>query len=413
MKTRLRLKEGSILGGVLLLSGSCIGAGMLAVPVITGPAGFFPAALMFFFAWLFMTATALLLLEANLICGFHLSLVSLAEKTLGRLGKLATWLLFLLLFYSLNVAYIAASGPILERLIFGCTTVSIPSWICSLVFTILFAFVIYRGTKIVDYFNRLLMAALIVSYIILVFLGASYVKSHNLFQGKLAYAFISLPILVISFGFHNMIPSLAEYFQGDRKRLKITILLGSLIPLVVYLIWEFVMLGIIPIEGKQGLIEGLKAGVPVTEVLRSLVGCSWIATLAELFSLFAIITSFLAQSLSLVDFLADGLKIKKEKMQRLFLIFLTLIPPFLSAFLYPNIFIRALNLAGGFSAVILFGIFPVLMVWKLRYREKAASPLLLGGRFVLSAIFIFAIGVFGLVLAEELGFSLIEGTHVD
>jgi tyrosine-specific transport protein len=42
-------KPGSIFGGVLLIAGSCIGAGMLGLPIITGIAGFFPSLLMFFF----------------------------------------------------------------------------------------------------------------------------------------------------------------------------------------------------------------------------------------------------------------------------------------------------------------------------------------------------------------------------
>lgn len=401
------LKQGSILGGVLLLSGSCIGAGMLAVPVITGMAGFFPSTLMFLLAWLFMTATSLLLLEANLSVGHHLSLVSLAEKTLGSFGKGATWFLFLFLFYSLNVAYIGASGPIVQTLLGDFMGVSIPSWIGSLLFTSLFAFVIYKGVKSVDYFNRVLMFALVISYVVLVFLGSRYVNYENLLQGELKYAFISLPILVISFGFHNMIPSLADYFKGDRKRLRVTIFLGSLIPLFIYLIWEAVMLGIIPIVGKEGLIQGLKNGEPVTEVLRTLIGKSWIASVAEAFSLFAIITSFLAQSLSLVDFLSDGLKIKKEKKNRFFLIILTLLPPFLSAFLYPKVFIHALNIAGGFSAVVLFGIFPVLMVWKLRYKAKNSTPLLFGGKTVLALIFIFACVVFLIELYQELKYEVV------
>ncbi len=339
--------------------------------------------------------------------GYHLSLVSLAEKTLGAFGKTTTWLLFLFLFYSLNVAYIGASGPILQSLFKDFLKISIPAWVGSLLFTSLFAFVIYKGMRSVDYLNRLLMLALLLSYIVLVFLGASYVKKENLFQGEFKYAFIALPILVISFGFHNMIPTLAEYFKGDRTRLQITVFLGSLVPLIIYLIWEMVMLGIIPIEGKQGLIQGLKEGEPVTEVLRTLLGRSWVASVAEAFSLFAIITSFLAQSLSLVDFLADGLKIKKEKKNRLFLIMLTLLPPFISAFLYPKVFIHALNMAGGFSAVILFGVFPVLMVWKLRYREKENKPLLFGGRFLLILIFLFAWAVFTIELSEELGWELL------
>jgi len=134
-----------------------------------------------------------------------------------------------------------------------------------------------------------------------------------------------------------------------------------------------------------------------TQALQTIVGQSWISRVAQLFALSAIVTSFLAQSLSLVDFLADGLKIPKVGYGRITLILLTLVPPFAFAFVYPGIFIRALNIGGGFSAVILFGIMPALMVWEIKHR----------GRVFLTLIIIIAVSIFILELAQELGLSLI------
>ncbi len=398
-------KAGSVLGGTLLIAGSCIGAGMLALPVITGPGGFVPSMLLFFLAWAFMTTTGFLLLEANLTLGYNLSLISIAEKTLGGVGKLLAWVLFLFLFYSLSIAYIAASGSILQSIIFDISGILWPQWAGSLFFTAVFAFILLIGTRHVDYANRLLMVGLIISYFTLVFLGSGYIHFEYLAQSHWKYAFAALPILVISFGFHNMIPSIAMYFEGDVKRLRITLFLGSLIPLLIYFIWQMVMLGVIPPEETFAAIG---EGEGATSVLRTVVGKSWVNTVAQSFALFAIVTSFLAQSLSLVDFLADGLKVPKVGMGRLLLVIFTLAPPFVLAFLYPSIFLHALNLAGGISAVILFGVMPALMVWVLRYRRKAKmSPLLPAGRALLVIVLIVALSIFTLELAQELGFSLI------
>ena len=198
------------------------------------------------------------------------------------------------------------------------------------------------------------------------------------------------------------------YMRGDPKRLKRTLLLGSLIPLFIYIVWEIVMLGIIPIEGREGLLNALDKGEVATAALREVVGKSWINTVAQAFALFAIVTSFLAQSLSLVDFLKHGLKIPKIGLGRFTLVLLTLVPPFAIAFAYPGIFIRALNLAGGFSAVILFGVMPVLMVWILRYRRREKTERVLPcGKAVLVIIMAVALGIFMLEGAQELGFSLL------
>ncbi len=386
---------------------------MLALPVITGIGGFVPSIFMFILAWLFMTSTGLLLLEANLAVGHHLSLISIAERTLGKWGKLLCWVLFLFLFYSLSIAYISASGSILQAITDDLFGVQFPVWGGSLLFTSIFAVVIFIGTRHVDYVNRFLMLGLVVTYFILVVLGSMHIKPEYLAVKHWKYALAALPVLIISFGFHNMIPSIAMYMKGDVKRLRTTVLCGSAIPLLIYLVWEAVMLGIIPVQGREGLLQALDQGEAATQALRAIVGRSWINTIAQSFALFAIITSFLAQSLSLVDFLGDGLKIPKVGLGRVSLVLLTLVPPFIVAFVYPGIFIKALNLAGGFSAVILFGVMPVMMVWVLRYKRKLVTTHMLPfGRILLSFIMLIAVSIFLLETAQEFGLSLIP-KHVE
>jgi tyrosine-specific transport protein len=246
------------------------------------------------------------------------------------------------------------------------------------------------------------MIGLIASYSLLIILGSQHIHLSYLQSSNWKYALTAIPILIISFGFHNMIPSLAMYFRGDIPRLRLTILWGSLLPLLVYLLWELVILGIIPIQGREGLIHALNQGEIATTALRKVVGLSWINTLGQAFALFAIVTSFLTQSLSLVDFLADGWKIKKIGASRLFLIFATLLPPLACAFFFPGIFLKALGFAGGFAAVILFGLLPTWMVWILRYQRKAVSrEILPGGKPVLLLILICAATIFTLQVVQE------------
>ncbi len=392
-------KEGSLLGGVLLIAGSCIGAGMLALPVITGISGFAPSMVMFVLAWLFMTLTGFLVLEVNLALGYRFSLISLVQKTLGRVGKALCWVLFLFLFYSLSVAYISASGSIIQSM------TGFAPWVGSVLFSLLFSIVLYIGVKQVDYLNRLLMVGLIISYCILVFLGSQHVHLDYLKMQNWKYSFAALPILIISFGFHNMIPSLAMYMKGNVRKLRLTLLIGSLIPLGIYFIWQAVMLGILPLADVQSALDN---GDVATSALQAVIGKGWINTVAQFFALFAITTSFLAQSLSLVDFLSDGLKIAKVGIRRVGLIIATIIPPLLFAFLNPGIFIKALSMAGGLSAVILFGVMPALMVWKLRLKNQQKNASLLpGGHLLLSSLLVVALGIFCLEIAGELGFTLI------
>jgi len=389
--TSLTVSRGHLLGGILLIAGCCIGAGMLGLPVQSAPAGFIPSTLSFFICWLFMLCTGLLLLEVNLWFGQEISIVTLADKTLGHVGKAVAWFVFLFLFYSLMVAYIAASGALVSDSLDTLFPIPLHHGVGELFFCLIFGIFLYAGTQAVDWFNRVLMLGLIVSYIVLVCVGIPHVNPELLKHRDWSAMTLVIPTVLVSFGFHNLIPSLTTYFKGDVKALKKAIIIGSALPLVIYLAWEWIILGLVPLyEFKEALNQGEIA----TEALRNAVGASWITDIAQLFAFFALVTSFLSVALSFVDFLADGLKIKKTRTGKLILIGCVLVPPFICALLYPTVFLVALNLAGGFGAVILFGILPALMVWKGRYVQQIQAPRLVpGGKPLLLMIMAFSIAV--------------------
>ncbi|MBA2726814.1 MAG: tyrosine transporter [Parachlamydiaceae bacterium] len=395
-------RAGSVTGAVLLIAGCCIGAGMLGLPVISRAAGFEPSLLMFFFSWIYMTTTALLLLEVNLWFSNEVSIITMAHRTLGVLGKIVAWLCFIFLFYALGIAYISGSGELISDFVNGFFGIAFPNWIGSLIVSIIFGIFVYLGTRAVDLFNRLLMFGMISTYILLVILGVPHVSAENLQHKDWSFATLVLPVLIISFGFHNLIPSLTSYLNSDVKRLKLTIILGSAIALTIYVIWEWLILGLVPFQESDG--RGiLQEGEMATEILKSAIGASWVVDVAQYFAFFAILTSFLGNSLSFVDFLADGIKIKKTPMGKFWLCLLVIVPPFLLAMIYPRIFLTALNYAGAFGAMTLFGILPALMVWSGRYYKNFGNkPIVPGGKVVLASIILFALFVISLQFTSRL-----------
>lgn len=394
METVSSAKHGSLFGAILLIAGCCIGAGMLGLPVISAVAGFKPSLFMFLLSWAFMTTTALLLLEVNLWFSQEVSLISMAEKTLGMGGKIASWLCFVFLFYALGVAYIAGSGELVAATVQEASGIVISPWIGSLAVSVIFGIFVYLGTFAVDLFNRSLMLGLVVSYVLLVGLGWPHVDTVNLQYQDWSSAPLILPVMVISFGFHNMIPSLTAYLHQDVHRLRWAIVCGSCLALIVYLIWEWLILGLVPMEGEGGFLHIVDEGSMATEVLKNAAGSLWVVDVAQYFAIFAILTSFLGNSLSFVDFLADGLKIKKDAFGKLWLCLLVIVPPFILALIYPRIFLLALNAAGTFGALILFGILPALMVWRGRYSQHLGDrQLVSGGKVVLVAIIVVALWI--------------------
>ncbi|MBM3193281.1 MAG: tyrosine transporter [Chlamydiae bacterium] len=388
------MKFGPFLGGTLLVAGTTIGVGMLGLPVMTGFMGFFPSLLLLSICWLFMLFTGFLFIEINAAIGGEANLISMAEKTLGFFGKAVAWVVYLLLLYSLMAAYISGSAPLFMQIF-----PDIPIQLAKFALPLLFGSFIYLGTKGVDWINRILMIGLVLAYILLIAFIPTHVNldflSHISWQ-PFAYA---APVVLTSFGYHIIIPSLATYLHHDKKTLYKVVILGSLIAFVINAIWQFLVLGSVPLDGVNGLKEAWIHSIPATTPLANIVSSPFVKIGAYAFSLFAIITSFLGVGLSLSDFLRDGLKIKKSLRGRAYAILLTFIPPLIFVFSYERGFLIALEYAGAFVAILLI-LLPAAMVWNLETKRFYQTT---KGRVLLSITIAFAIAIVCINLAVRFG----------
>ncbi len=398
-------QHSKLVGGILLVAGTATGAGMLALPVSTGMAGFLPSLLLFVFYWIYMTYTAFLMLEVNLWVSEGTNLVSMARSTLGKGGRILSWCVYLFLLYALTTAYIAGSTPIVIDAIQAVSGIVLPEWAGAIPLLVIFGFFVYRGTKAVDRVNRLLMLGLVIAYAAMVIFLTPHVSAQLLMHIDMKYVFMGVSVVATSFGFHIIIPSLVTYLERDIKKLKRVLWIGGAIPLLVYVSWEFLALGIIPIEGKNGIIEGYRDGSNGVHLLTAFLGHSAIAMIARFFSFFAIVTSFLGVSLSLSDFLADGLRIKKTRSGRAMLYGLTFLPPLVITWIDPRAFLSALEYAGAFGVVTLLGLFPALMVWSGRYRKHldTGAPFRTpGGKVALALVMLISCGVIALEITIKM-----------
>lgn len=392
-----------LLGGILLVSGTAIGAGMLALPISTGLAGFYPSALLFVLFWVFMTFTALLMLEVNLwMEPKNNHLISMAKQTLGRGGEVVCWVTYLFLLYALTTAYIAGSGSIFidaVQQVFGYT---LPAWAGSFPLLLIFGYFVYRGTRYVDWLNRILMTGLVIAYGFLVVYLTPHVDPIKVEYIAWAPLLAASSVVATSFGYHIIIPSLTTYMNGNIQQIKWALLIGSFIPLVVYLTWEYLALGILPIDGAHGIKQGYEEGAHSAYLIGSLVEDTSIATISKVFSFFAIVTSFLGVSLSLSDFLADGFNIEKKAGGRLLLFVLTFLPPMAITLVDPHVFLTALEFAGAFGVVVLLGLLPALMVWSGRYFHHYYSAYKApGGRLGLIVVILISIGIIAVEVAHK------------
>lgn len=394
----------------MILIGTIVGAGMLALPLVSGMSGFLYASLLMIAVWALMTITGLLVLEVNLslditACSFS----SMADKTLGKPGKIITWITCLLLLYALTAAYMSGAASLLSVLMNSCH-IKVPNFMNAVFFTLVFGGAVFWSTKITDYFNRGLISikgGLLLATLILLL---PHINISNLLElhGSLETKCLigTIPIFLCAFGYHTVIPSLRMYLGEQPRELKLIIILGTTISLIVYLLWLAVTLGIIPLTGTNSFTALAKSNGSVGELINTvtlLTNSKGLSSVINGFSDIAMTTSFLGVTLGLFDFLADGFKRPNTRYGRSQTALLTFVPPLIFAYYYPQGFILALKYAAIF-VTILEVILPALMAYKLRVNLTSPSPSsyrVFGGNKLL---FIIAIIGFILILSQ-LGFS--------
>lgn len=372
------------LGGALIIGGTAIGAGMLALPVVTGFGGFLPACVIYLICYLFSAATGLLLLEVCLWMPQDSNIISMAEHLLGPIGKYCAWILYLFLFYCLTIAYVSGGGAFVAHLL------HVNKIMGLLIFTLAFGGVVYAGTRMIDRVNWILMIGLGVSYVAFLTIGFSDIQWNYLNHISWGPAVLALPVIFTSFSYQGTIPSLNTYLDHNPKMVRFAILFGTALPFIAYILWELLILGLVP---KEALLAAKVHGSTAIEPLKALFPHSSIYTIGQFFGIFALTTSFLGVTLGLFDFLSDGLQMAKEGGRKVFLACLVYGPPVVIAAINPNIFLRCLGYAGGIGCALLLGFYPALMVWVGRYRKNypKLSCQLFGGKKMLIALFAFVL----------------------
>jgi tyrosine-specific transport protein len=360
-----------LLGGIMLVVGTSIGGGILALPIATAQGGFVYASVFLICSWLIMTAGSFILLELSLMLPEGVNIISMSRLTLGNKGVAIAWLSYLSLLYCLLSAYMSASGDVLQNLLKGIDLFWSQQF-CSLLIALLMAAIVYRGIEIVDKTNRVILTIKLVAFIAIITYLTPKVQLPQLAGGSpwLLWSVITVPIT--AFGFSIIVPSMRTYFKGDIAKLRQVIWIGSLITLVCYILWEMAIFGVVRLEGQDGLLSIATADHATTRLMTIISQDRHRAfkVVCQVFTSLSVFTSFLGVSISLFHFFSDGLGKQQKGIQGMGLLFLTFAPPLLLVLFSPSLFIYGLSFA-GISCAMLTVLLPVAMIWQARYSELA------------------------------------------
>ncbi|MDA0267506.1 MAG: tyrosine transporter [Cyanobacteria bacterium] len=407
-------RPGSLVACTALIAGTTVGAGILALPAVTLPAGILPSTTMLIAVWIYMVVSGLLVAEVNLNTMYtsgqpRLGLLATVQRILGRSGAIGAGGVYLFIHYALLVAYMARGGSILATALgrFGPVETVLPNWVGSALFVGLFGGLIYFGSeRWVGRLNGAFFAILLVAFGGLLALTLSDLNPAQFLNHNWAAVGAALPVMFVALVYQNVVPIVTTRLEGDISKIRWAIILGSLIPLVMFLGWNAAILGsgqIDPTISQPGgtLFDPL-------EFLRRDGSNQWTSAGLSIFSEFAIATSFIGLVYGLLNFLGDAFGQASHGVVRRWPLFsLVLVPPMGLSTLNAGIFFEALDYAGTFGISVLFGIVPAVMAWKERYptqaHRQATLPLVPGGKITLMLMIGIAMGMIAEQVLAKLG----------
>ncbi len=405
---QLSHQAGSVLGSTALVAGTTIGAGILALPTVTLPSGVVPSSALLIAVWIYTLVSGLLIAEVTLrtmrlVGRPSLGLLVIVERTLGKLGARIAGGVYLFLQYAMLVAYISLGGEILVSAASKVSGVqNVPIWIGTTVFALLFGGIMYLGReRFVEKLNSVFVAIVIASFLGLLFLGLTQVRTTQfLFQDWSALT-PAVSFMLVALFYHGVVPVIVAQLEGDARKIRLSIVIGSVIPLIMFLAWNAVILGSVSPE----MVKDTSGGTVFDplQVLRLGGAGEWLGVLLLVFSEFAIVTSFIGVVYGLLNFFEDISPVAPHKPSgRLSLYSLIIFPPMSLSVMSSSIFFHALDYAGTFGVSVLVGIIPALMSWKQREEHLHSNNMnqlvVPGGKVTL----IVMIGVALLVIVKQI-----------
>ena len=390
------------IGSTLLVAGTMIGAGMLAMPLTSAGIGFGFTLVLLLGLWALLTFSALLFVELYQTAESDAGIGTLAEQYFGKAGRIIATAVLIIFLYALIAAYVSGGGSLLKDLL----PESFGDKVSILLFTVIFGSFIVIGTHSVDKINRVLFFVMLAAFAVVLSLMLPEIKFDNLMATPIDNALIisASPVFFTAFGFHGSIPSLNKYLGGNVKALRISILVGSAITLCAYILWQMSTHGLLT---QNEFLQILKEDATLNGLVKAtlaITGSNIIAGAVKLFSTLALVTSFLGVGLGLLECIEDLLKRSFNiSAGRISLGLMTFIPPLVFALFYPEGFILALGYAGqmfAFYAVVL----PVSLVWKARRAHTNLPYKVWGGNLTLIIVLVLGVIITSIPFAIRAGY---------
>ncbi|MFH1399693.1 MAG: aromatic amino acid transport family protein [Candidatus Woesearchaeota archaeon] len=283
---------------VATLIGTVIGAGVLGIPYVVAQAGLLTG--LFDILLLGVVVTILYLLYGEVVLRTREchQLTGYAERYLGKIGKHLATFSMLAGIYGALIAYLIGVSSSLGA-IFGGNTL-----FYMLGFFLVMAVLIYIGLEAIEKSEGILMIFVLASIVLICVLCIHKVDPQNLTGFDFGKLLVPYGVVLFAFMGAAAIPEMREELKGEEAKLRRAIVVGMVVPTVLYALFSLVVVGVVG-------LSGFKDQTIATIALSHFVG-EHIGVLGNAFAVFAMATSFLALGLALQEMFVLDFKMDKR-----------------------------------------------------------------------------------------------------
>lgn len=335
---------------VFMITGMTIGAGILGLPYAIAKAGLIPGIIAIILLGFVVLSLNLMLGEVAARTGENMQLGGFAGRYLGPWAKRLMTLIIIVSGYGVLLAYVIGEGNVLAALFGG----SPFTW--SVVFWSIGSMLIWGGLERVKKVEKIFSLTVITIIAGLSIYLAPHFNINNALHINPGSFF--LPFGVILFALHAA-PAVGEahaLLAGDARRFKRALLFGTIIPIVLYVLFAAAVVGV--------------SGQATTEVATIGLGETFgggVQIFANIFAILAMATGFMGLGTALKETFVWDQKI--EKSQAKFLVVAIPLLLFIAGF---RSFVTILDIVGGLFLAV-EAVLVVLIYWRARRALPAAG----------------------------------------
>lgn len=329
-----------VLQAIAILVGITVGAGILGIPYVVAQSG-----LIIGIIHLVVIGAAILILNlyvgevALRTKGIH-ELIGYSQKYLKGFSRFLMKPLFILGAYGALIAYLIGEGQSLAAIF----NINNPL-LFTTIFFILMSVLLLSGLKALERSELILASLFFLVVIIIAVLSLPKADVTNLQYTNPAKAFIPYGVILFAFIGSSAIPEMREELANNKKQLKKAIIIGSILPFFIYLIFTLSVLAV--------------TGVNTTEIATIGLGNILGEKMLLIGNIFAVLTMA-------TSFIAIGFALKWNyqydyKLSNITSFILTCFIPYIIVLLNITTFIKTLALTGaligGLQGILIISIY--------------------------------------------------------